>query len=137
MRGDKVEVEAYYETDEPATKAKVHVLNAQENFVAAGITDEKGRWVFAKPAPGSYTVLLDAGAGHRAKTTLTVPGIVNEPTPEQPTTSGADRERDEFTQVPWLNVLIGLAVIGGGCGIFLIVSRLRAIVRARSPEASG
>lgn len=137
VRGDKVEVEAYYEDNMPAVKAKVHVLDAEEYFVATGVTDEKGRWVFAKPGSGTYKVLLDAGAGHRAKTTLTVPGVVKEPAPEEPTTPAAKSEREEFTHFPWMKLLVGLAVIGGGCGIFLIVSRLRLAAHGRSPEANG
>jgi hypothetical protein len=131
LRGDKVEVEAYYDDDSPVIKGKVQVSNAAEEIVASGYTDEKGRWVFAKPAPGAYTVHLDAGAGHRAKAPLSVPGVVNDPTPEEPTTEVVNSERDKFTQVPWLNILVGLAVIGGGCGMFVIVSRFRSAARVR------
>lgn len=135
LRDDKVEVEAYYDDDSPAANARVHVLNAAEQMVASGITDEKGRWHFVKPKPGTYTVRLDAGAGHRAKATLTVPRIATEPKTTHPTSTEVTSERDQFTQIPWLNVLIGLAVIGGGCGVFLIVARLRSAARGRSPEA--
>jgi hypothetical protein len=137
LRGDKVEVEAYYDDDSPAIKAKVQVLNAKDEIVATGITDEKGRWNFDRPAPGLYEVRLDAGAGHRKDTTLTVPGLVNEPTPAAPTPTAVSSERDRFTQVPWLNVVIGLAVIGGGCAMFRIASRLRWATRVRSPDMNG
>jgi hypothetical protein len=137
IRGDKVEVEAYYDDDAPAIKAKVQVLNAKDEIIATGVTDEKGRWSFATPGRGQYEVRLDAGAGHRKNTTLTVPGLVNEPTPAVPTANAVSSERDRFTQVPWLNVVIGLAVIGGSCAVFLIVSRLRSGTRVRSSDVNG
>ena len=64
VRGDKVEVEGFFDDDSPAQKAKVRVVNAKGELIADGITDEKGRWSFRTPAPGKYQVELDAGAGH-------------------------------------------------------------------------
>ncbi len=126
IRGDKVEVEAYYDDDSPAISAVVQVLDAQEQIVATGITDEKGQWFFARPAPGTYVVKLDAGAGHRAKAKLIVPGVAPEPPPRTMTPKvDAVSERARFTQFPWVNVSIGLALIGGGCGAVWIVSKLR------------
>ena len=93
IRGAQVEVEAYYDDDSPAIKAMVQVLNAKNEVIATGDTDEKGRWVFAKPGPGKYVIRLDAGAGHRAKATFTVPGFVNDLPPENPTTTDPSSER--------------------------------------------
>ena len=36
------------------------------------MTDKNGRFTFPLPEPGEYRIVADAGAGHRAKKTLTV-----------------------------------------------------------------
>jgi hypothetical protein len=117
LHGGKVEVEAFYDDDTPAPKAKVQVKNVHDEIVAHGLTDDKGRWSFAVPAPGDYVVHLDAGAGHRAMKALNVPeseeGIRAGPT------------RAEFTSTPWVKIAIGLIVIGGLGGAFLIASMMR------------
>ena len=119
LRTGKVEVETFYDDDTPAIKAKVEVLNAREEIVVSGVTDDKGRWTFDTPPPGKYEVRLDAGAGHRAKCTITVPGIAQTQTePEGPT-------REEITRTPWLKVAIGFVVIGGCAGAFLIATLIR------------
>jgi hypothetical protein len=143
LRGDKVEVEAYFDDDSPAVKAKVQVVNAKGEIVASGVTDEKGNWNFARPAPGKYEVRLDAGAGHRAKKTIDVPvskplecaigslqGVAVRVRDAAPASSAAPTiavgpTRAEFTRTPWLNVAIGFGIIGGLAGAFLLGSMLR------------
>jgi hypothetical protein len=119
LRGSTVYLEAFYDDDTPAIKAKVQVLNAKEEVVASGLTDEKGQWTFATPPAGKYEVRLDAGAGHRAKSSIQVPSA-----PVQETISDGPT-RSEFTRIPWLSVLLGLAIIGGGCGAFWLVSFIK------------
>lgn len=120
LRDGKVKVEAFYDDDSPAQNAKVQVVNAKEEVVASGTTDAQGLWSFLTPAPGRYEVRVDAGAGHRAKKAIDIPA----PTTQGDTISEGTT-RAEFTRIPWLKVLIGLAVIGSLGGAFLLASLIR------------
>ena len=107
--GDRVRVEAYFDDDTPARGAKVEVLDGELLVVAEGRTDEKGHWTFAKPKPGKYTVRVDAGDGHAAKTTIAIAGEVEE---SKSLSDGPSRE--SFTG--WQRLActgVGLAVIAG------------------------
>jgi hypothetical protein len=134
VRGGKIEVEAFYDDDTAAAKAKVQVVEADGQVVAHGFTDQAGRWSCPSPAAGKYEVRVDAGAGHRAMATIDVPVPAPNPTPEESGTN-ADTETDpaidgsdvrrSMIGVPWLKVAIGLFVIGGLSGAFLLASKLR------------
>jgi hypothetical protein len=131
-RGAKIEVEAYFDDDSPAIRATVQVVDAQEKTVANGQTDSDGKWSFKTPAPGTYEVRLDAGAGHRAKKVLVVAPPVEktaEPAAEQIVVEEG-KTRAEFTGVPWLKVMTGLIVIAGLGGAYILASALRAANRA-------
>jgi nickel transport protein len=106
--GDRVEVEAYYDDDTPARDARVSVRDTGKQVVAEGRTDSEGRWSFARPAAGSYEVVVDAGAGHRVEVKLTVPGAAPAAVPQ---TISTGPTREEFTSFPWSKVALGLAVI--------------------------
>jgi hypothetical protein len=133
LKGEKVEVEAYYSDNTPGRDAKVLVLDAAKKEVASGRTDDEGRWSFPAPPPGSYLVDVNAGEGHRVKVAITVPAnkqpdtvlplSTTQKTPacERP---GAQAEvvapvrisegpsREEFTRVPWLKIALGLGFLG-------------------------
>jgi hypothetical protein len=125
FKDGKVEVEAFYDDDSPAQQAKVRVVNAKDEIVASGVTDAKGMWSAAAPPPGTYDVRVDAGAGHRAKKTIIVPAVapIDEPPPTVTVNTGPSRA--EFTQFPWLKVLIGVVVLGGLGGAFAISTAMR------------
>src|SRR5438876_11600625 len=72
LRGNQVELEAYFDDDSPAADAKVRVLDKEKQPIRAGRTDAKGRWSFPRPAAGKYLVIVDAGAGHRADIPVTI-----------------------------------------------------------------
>ena len=121
LRGDKVEVEAYFDDDSPAANARVTVWDGSKQEIAAGRTDAKGHWSFPTPAAGTYEVVIDAGAGHRATRKLKVP-TEGEPkdapaSPLDPSgkesapllTDGPTRE--EFTRFPWEKIALGLALV--------------------------
>ena len=126
LKDGKVLVEAFYDDDTPAAKAKVEVVNAKDEVISKDMTDGEGRWSFTAPAPGKYEVRVDAGAGHRATTSITIPGAA---APE-PVTSISENTRAEFTGVPWLKMTIGFVTIGTLCGAFLIASALRKVGKA-------
>jgi hypothetical protein len=130
LRGNKVEVEAYFDDDTPAQNAKVTVTDSHKQIIAEGRTDEAGRWSFSAPTPGDYLVLVEAGGGHSKRVKMTVPsastqadlpgyGALPEGTPisEGPT-------RQEFTSVPLGRVALGLGLIAaGGFGVWFVLRR--------------
>jgi hypothetical protein len=141
LRGDKVHLEAYFDDDTAAAKAKVQVVNVGQEVVADGVTDQEGRWTFATPPPGKYEVRVDAGAGHRAKKAIEVPPPPSNPAALESETSstskeaivpdGPDGSRLEITRTPWLKVAIGLIIIGGLSGAFLLASMMRKNGKAK------
>jgi hypothetical protein len=132
INADKVEVEAFYDDDSPAFKAKVQVVNANEDVIATGITDKDGKWTFATPAPGKYQVRLDAGAGHRAKKALHIPGeepkfeVPTEAPPPTVTPTAEPETRAEMTRTPWLRIGVGLGAIFVGSIAVIGVMQWRA-----------
>src|SRR5262245_52630816 len=119
LAGDRVHVEAFFDDDTPAPDARVRVADGQKSLVAEGHTNAQGRWSFARPAPGTYEVVVEAAGGHRARVPITVPAdpSANGPSEPQrettPTTISEGPTRQEFTRFPWPKVALGLAAIGG------------------------
>jgi nickel transport protein len=107
LRGQRVEVEAYYSDDTPARDANVMVHDKGGRFVATGKTDDHGRWVFDAPPAGRYSVVVDAGAGHRKIVSVTIPGKP----PGDAVTVSDGPGRAEFTRFPWGPAALGLAII--------------------------
>jgi nickel transport protein len=118
LRGNRVEVEAYYSDDTPARDAHVTVHDAADHTIAEGRTDEHGRWQFPAPPPGSYTVVVDAGAGHRTTRTVTIPSR-----PADGETVSEGPPRAEFTRFPWGQMALGLAIIAALAGGWLALRR--------------
>jgi hypothetical protein len=139
LRGERVDVEAFFDDDTVPRNARVNVLDAQRQLVASGRTDEKGRWSFPAPRPGVYQVEIDAGAGHRTSIKIIIPGVRSEqtpaavarPRPEEPaTTISEGSTRAEFTRFPWLRVAVGLTVIAVlSLGLWLALQRMRTAPR--------
>lgn len=113
-RGDRIEVAAYFTDDTPAQEAKVQVIDQDGNIFAEGVTDEYGRWQFARPRTGTYQVKVDAGAGHEKTLRLTDDFLSDGPT------------REEFTQGQWLKLVIGVAtILALGFGFYFARRRAR------------
>jgi len=106
LRQGKVEVEAYYSDDTPAPGAEVSVRDEKDKEIAAGQTDREGRWSFAAPPPGKYQVVVEAGAGHRARTQITIPVSAADAL-----RISAGPPRGDFTRFPWLKLMIGIGAI--------------------------
>jgi hypothetical protein len=121
IQGARVVVNAFYDDDSPAVRARVHVLDGDKE-IGNGSTDEQGSWSFARPAPGQYTVEVDAGAGHRKNESITVPAAV---APANVQAIGNGPTRQEFTRFPWDRLLLGLLAIFGLAGAFLLVAAFR------------
>lgn len=146
VKGDRIRVEAFYDDDTPAQKAKVIVENEEKKVVAEGRTDDRGLWSCPLPVPGIYVVRAES-VGHAAKETLVVAEPSTKPSPppsgdfeqlpmprtvlqNESTSFGkleaSDSElddetrrtrksREEKTATPWLNIVIGFAIIAVLC----------------------
>jgi hypothetical protein len=135
LKGTMITVEVYYDDDTPAVDAKVAVEDSAKGVIAEGKTDAKGEWSFASPSPGKYIVRVDAGGGHAAKTSITIPkpattlpsqgdGPDGKESPSLSTSDGPPRET--FTgPMHWAMAGIGLATIAG------LTTLLRQLLRAR------
>ncbi len=66
IQGDKIIVEAWYDNDIPAEKAKVTLLQ-QKKTLAEAMTDERGMCTFTIPPSGDYLLDISAGGGHRTE----------------------------------------------------------------------
>lgn len=146
LKGDRVAVEALFDDDTSAAEAKVVVTTEDGKVVAEGKADAKGMWSFPALAPGKYKVVVNAGGGHLAKTTITIPArtaaVPSPPTPDGTSPpSGAEPEvvvsdgptRAEMTGWRrWLMAGAGIALIG----LFFWGFRLLARRNGR-PQATG
>ncbi len=155
----KVALEAYYYDDTPARDAKVRVEDGQKQLVVEGRTDAKGHWSFARPQPGRYLIVVDAGDGHRTQLKVTIPGRTSSaPLPgassgaecpccdEPPAVSSAPAPpvkvsegptREEFTGFQALKLGIGLGAIAGLALAFWAARRLRHSSYAAGASGPG
>ena len=128
LKGDTVVIEAFFTDNTPARDAKVTVRDPHGKELAAGRTDDAGRWTFPAPAPGKYQVTCDAGEGHRKLVTITIPTPAAlkpiTPTPEEIVVTGGPT-REELTHFPWLRLLLGVAAIGGLAVLLWLATRRR------------
>jgi hypothetical protein len=137
FKGDRVELEAYFDDDTPAASAQVRVLDAERQLLVEGRTDAQGRWSFARPKPGNYRVIVDAGAGHLKKLQLTIPGDdalstgAERVSPSAPVAVSAEPSREDFTRFPWLPLGAGVAIV---CGVAVLAWSL---LRLRSTNGVG
>ena len=105
VRGQRVEVEAFFSDNTPAQDANVSVFRADKSVVAEGKTDAEGRWTFDLLPTGNYEVVVDAGAGHRTAVAL----VVRESLGASATSTGPGR--GDFTRTPWARIGLGLGMI--------------------------
>jgi hypothetical protein len=138
LKNGKVNVSAFFDDDTPAVNAHVEIQDSQQTILAAGNTDARGQWSLAAPPAGRYSVIVDAGMGHRTQIAITVPGA--EAAAQHFTREAQEREqtisastRREFTRFPYLKVGLGLGSIFLFSVAFLVA---RKKVRSRLP-ASG
>jgi hypothetical protein len=107
---EPIRVEAGYDDGMPADGARVTVLDAHGSTIAAGSCDARGIWQFGKPGPGRYRIVVEQ-AGHRDEVILDVP--------EAAVPLAMSRWRLDKN----LGLAIGLAILLGGTGTFVIFRR--------------
>src|SRR6185436_11332225 len=101
--------------DTPAAAAEIVVRSKAGDEIARGTTGDTGVFEFAKPMPGKYVVVVNAGQGHRAEQSMTMPtdaaleklGAFDLNAPEVIVTPGPTRT--ERVRFPWLRAGLGLA----------------------------
>jgi hypothetical protein len=129
----KVLVEAKFEGDEPAEKAKVYLIGSDGEKVLRGRTDSEGHLRFDAPSPGKYEILVDAGAGHQARVTITITEeMLRAPATAEPVLISEGPSIEEATSGTWWKVGVGLAAIVAFAAILMIVAR-----RQRSTPATS
>jgi hypothetical protein len=120
---NKLLVTASFDDGTPARDAKVSVVNADDGPISTGRTNVEGEWTCVAPPPGTYRVLVDAGAGHRARVRLTVP----EPDGKtQDSAAHTSTNAYVFTWSRWVDAGVGIVIIG------ILALALRAFLRYRS-----
>jgi nickel transport protein len=106
LQNGTIIVESFFEDDTAVRDAVVMVFDSSKTRILEGRTDDRGSCRLAAPKPGRYIIQVDAGDGHLAKTSLTVPeaGESVSDGPSRETYTGATR---------WILALVGIAIIGG------------------------
>jgi hypothetical protein len=136
LRGEEVLIEAYFDDDTPAGKAKVRVFDDSGTLVADGRTDAAGRWSVARPKPGRYRVEVDAGGGHFTKQTMDVPAeIASGETAPIRISEGPSRQ--ESAKMFWPKLIVGLGAIAGfGIALWIAARRKKAPHGSELPGAN-
>ncbi len=112
--GEKIAVEAFFDTGAPVRDARVQIVDDEKNVLASAVTDAEGKCTLRAPNPGQYRLIVDAGAGHRKERPITIAGTlpVSEGAAAPPVTGGpVPARRDEIARFPWERVALGLGVI--------------------------
>lgn len=128
VKGEKVEVKATFDDGTKPAQAAVSVVDEQGATIAAGRTDERGLWTLPTPQPGRYRVVVDAGAGHRAETLMSIGDVTGD---TQLVSTGPTEE--EFLRTKWLQIGLGLGAILLFCLVLWGVQRFRK--KPAAPEA--
>jgi hypothetical protein len=128
IKGDKVEVEAYFSDDTPAQGALVSVFKEHDRkkVLVETRTDLKGFCSFALPEPGKYVIVVDAGAGHRKELALEIvasPAGIPSDTNDAPSARYVGPGREEFTSYPWRSVTLGVGSMGLIALVFWLMRR--------------
>jgi hypothetical protein len=115
-----VTVTVTFDGGDPAEDCVVTVATADGSVVAKGPTNTNGAFTFPLPGPGNYAVVADAGAGHVARATLTIP-VATRPEPD----ATADPAEIEGTLWRFLGLTLGLGGIFVGTVAFRARARLK------------
>ena len=133
LRGEKVVVEAYFDDDTPADKAKVRIVDAGGNEIAGGQTDAAGKWSMERPASGRYRVEVNAGGGHFAKQTMVIPGEGDIGAAPARVSEGPSRQ--EAARMFWPKLAVGLGAIAGfGIAVWIAARRKKEPPREAHPD---
>jgi hypothetical protein len=102
LRGNQLRIEAWFDDDTPAEKAKVKIVS-EKIVIREGLTDEKGLWFTEALPPGKYQIQVDAGAGHRRDVEFNMT--------EKDASGTAGPTKGEVKEQQWIGVVAGLLII--------------------------
>jgi hypothetical protein len=132
LDGNQVLVEAKFDGDEAAEKAKVYLISTDGEKTLRGRTGSDGTLRFDAPAPGKYEILVDAGAGHVAKVAITITEEMLRNAPASaPVLISEGPSIEEATSGKWWKIAVGL----GAIALFGFV--LWMLRRGRGPESGS
>lgn len=112
--GEKIVVEAFFDTGGPVRQARVQITDGDKKVVASAVTDADGKCTLRAPNPGKFTLVVDAGAGHRKEVSITIAGALPVPEVEpEPRAESApvQSRREEAARFPWERVALGCGVV--------------------------
>ena len=126
LDGGKVLVQAKFDGDEPAEKAKVYLIGEDGEKKLRGLTDKAGQCRFDAPKPGKYEILVDAGAGHQARGTVTVTEEMLRALPTAPPVLISEGPSiEEATSGFWWKIGVGVVAILAIAAVLKVVARRR------------
>jgi hypothetical protein len=124
LRGDTVTVTVFDADGAPAGGVAVAVHDKAGREVAAGRTDERGEWLFPRPAAGKYELSAGDGQGTRVPMTIPTDTVLKTLSPaadELVITAGPTRA--ERTRYPWLRAALAVTTVGGLVVLLWLASR--------------
>ncbi|ADU97485.1 hypothetical protein Theam_1524 [Thermovibrio ammonificans HB-1] len=90
VEDNTVHLVSYFSDGTPVKNGKVEVLDSSGKVVLTGRTDKNGEFDFKVKKPGTYTAVVIAELGHRAKASFTVgKEELQPPAPSSPSGSSA------------------------------------------------
>jgi nickel transport protein len=140
LPNQRVQIESWFSTGDPARGARVEVLRADHQILTSGQMNEHGVFVFDYAGSGPLTVVVRAGAGHRAEVVVTAEELGrSKQQPEKTTTTAnpnglgepvplARREAD----LPIKDVLIGVAFLLALAAFVISLRNARKLRELRS-----
>ena len=104
IEGGALCAKAFFAKGRPVMEGEMEVRDASGALLLSGRTDAEGRWCAPAPrAPGTLTLIVHAGEGHRAEFSLSAPGE-SAATPVTPDSVGPTW-RDVVGGIGWLIAL--------------------------------
>jgi hypothetical protein len=132
----KVRVEAWFETDDPASGAKVEVFKVDKQLLVSGKTDKDGYFDFSFVEPEPLEVKIDAGRGHGKILTITAdelnkPSADPGPRRSAPSEGGGTEASSRPAAFPLREVFVGIAFLLALAAFVISIRNARAIKQLR------
>jgi len=136
----RVQIESWFSSGEPARGARVEVFRPGRQIVASGQMNDQGVFVFDYAMAEPLTVVISAGAGHRAEVGVTREELSHPR--EQPDKGSAPASPDSVAEpiplarreadIPIKDVLIGVGFLLALAAFLLSLRNARKLRELRS-----
>jgi hypothetical protein len=120
LTGNKLQVEAWFSSGEPARGAKVEIRGAGDRLLGEGKMNEKGVFVYTLEKPEALRIVVTAGLEHRKELRISEAQMGQTSVDPIPL---ADRS----SNVPWKDILIGISFLLALAAFFLNYRSARKI----------